>query len=202
MFLGPCPAVPLFCPLLASKGLMLSPGLTALGPALAPVTANGGQKRDWQIKTKCRSCSKQLLGEEPTAGSTGLGASFMIPCLIPGKTHKAYLQPRLLGREGITHWVLTGTGWRATRQTMKFFGLETKFWFLGRLWSQGATTSIMAREEGEAAIGEAGLTGMTGGSSPSSLGRWNPHFHDLPPKTCVQAHEASQFVPCTGPGHT
>lgn len=63
---------------------------------------------------------------------------------------------------------------------MKFFRLETKSWFLGRLWSQGATTSIKAREE-EEAIREAGLTGMTGGSSPSSLGSWNPHFDDTPP---------------------
>lgn len=77
---------------------------------------------------------------------------------------------------------------------MKFFRLETKSWFLGRLWSQGATTSIKTREE-EEAIREAGLTGMTGGSSPSSLGSWNPHFDDTPPRTCVQAHALDLGIP-------
>lgn len=149
VFLGPCSAVPLFCPLLASKGLILSPGLTALGPALAPCYGQrGGQDRGWQIKTKCRSCSKQLLEEEPTAGSTGLGASFMSPCLIPSKTHKPYLQGcwgegKPLGPD----WGSL-VGDQADSQ-MKFFRLETILQFLGRLWSQGTTTSIMAREEHE-----------------------------------------------------
>lgn len=177
MFLGPCPAVPLLCPLLASKGLILSPGLTALGPALAPCYGQQGQERGWQIKTKCRSCSKQLLEEEPTAASTGLGASFMSPCLIPSKTHKPYLQG--CWEEGKP----LGPDWDSlvgnqADSQMKFFRLETILQFLGRFWSQG-TTSIMAREEIEA-VQEAGLSGMTGGSSTSSLESWNPHFDDPP----------------------
>lgn len=126
-----------------------------------PCYGKRSQKRGWQIKTKCRFCSKQLLGEEPTA------ASFMILCLIPGKTHKPYLQG--CWGEGKS----LGPDWDGlvgdhADSQMKFFRLETKLRFLGRLWSRGTISSTMAREEDEA-VQEGGLAGLTAGSSASSL---------------------------------
>lgn len=92
----------------------------------------------------------------------------MIPCLSPGKTHKPYLQDcwgegKSLGPD----WDSL-VGDQADSQ-MKFFRLETELWFLGRLWSQGTTTSTMTREEDEA-VREGNLAGMTASSSASSLG--------------------------------
>lgn len=106
----------------------------------------------------------------------------MSPCLIPSKTHKPYLQGcwgegKPLGPD----WGSL-VGDQADSQ-MKFFRLETILQFLGRLWSQGTTASIMARGEHEG-VQEAGLAGMTGGSSISSLGSWNPYFGD-PPRTSL-----------------
>lgn len=107
----------------------------------------------------------------------------MIPLPHPRQDPQA-LPPRLPG-EGTA----LGPGWDSlvgdqADVQMKFFRLEAKLWFLGRLWSWGTTTSLMAREE-EEAVQEAGLAGMAGASSASSLQSWDPHFDDLS-RTCVQ----------------